>query len=104
MKDKTSVVKSMGGVANNKGKAIVREEKGKGKCFHYHGEGHWKKNCPKFLKSQQTKGKGKKGEGGTFSELYASKCSKSSSRASVLDTNASSHISSSLEDWKIREG
>ena len=98
LKGKTSVVKSMGGVANNKGKAIVGEDKGKGKCFHCHGEGHWKRNFPKFLKSQKTKGKGKQGEGGTFFDFYASKCSKSSYRASVLDANASSHISSSLED------
>ena len=44
------------------------------------------------------KGKDKQGEGGTFSELFASKCSDSSSKASVLDIGAGSHISSSLED------
>ena len=56
-------------------------------------EEHWKRNCPKFFESYQTKG-----EGGTFSELFASKCSESSSKAWVLDTSASSHFSSSLED------
>ena len=40
----------MGGVANNKGKAIVRKIK-KGKGFHCHGEGHWKRNCPRLLES-----------------------------------------------------
>ena len=39
-KGKTSVVKPTGGVAKNKGKAIVREDSSKGKCFHCNGEGH----------------------------------------------------------------
>ena len=39
-KGKTSVVKPTGGVAKNKGKAIVREDQSKGKCFHCDGEGH----------------------------------------------------------------
>ena len=55
-------------------------------------------NCPKFLESLKTKGKGKQREGETFSNLFTSKCSKSSSKAQVLDTSASSHISSSLQD------
>ena len=38
------------------------------------------------------------GEGGTFSKLFASKCSDSSSKAWVLDTSVGSHFSSSLED------
>ena len=41
-KGKTRVVKPMGGVAKNKGKAIVKEDQSIGKCFHYNGEGHWK--------------------------------------------------------------
>ena len=39
-KDKTRVVKPTGGIAKNKGKAIVQKEQGKGKCFHCQGEGH----------------------------------------------------------------
>ena len=104
-KGKTSVVKPSGGITKNKGKAsvvkpkaTVREQQGKGKCFHYQGEGHWKRNCPEFLESLKTKGKGKDGESETFSNLLASKCSKSSSNAWVLDTGASSHICASLED------
>ena len=88
----------MGGIAKNKDKAMVREDQSKGKCFHCNSEGHWKRNGPKFLESSKTKEKDKYGEGGTFSELFASKCSDSSSIAQVLDTNADSHISSSLED------
>ena len=56
-KGKISVVKPMGGIAKNKGKAIVREEQGKGKFFHFQGEEHWKRNCPKFLESLKIKGK-----------------------------------------------
>ena len=50
-KGKTSVVKLTGGVAKNKGKAIVREKQGKGKCFHCQGKEHWKRNCPRLLES-----------------------------------------------------
>ena len=80
-KGKTRVVKPMGRIAKNKGKAIIKKEQGKGKCFYCQGEGHWKQNCPKFLESLKIKGKGKLGEGKTFSNLFTSKCSKSSSNA-----------------------
>ena len=80
-KGKTSVARPTGGIAKKKGKATVREDKGKGKCFHCQGEGHWKRNCRKYLESFKTKGKGKDGKGKTFSSLFTSKCSKSSSNA-----------------------
>ena len=80
-KASTSVVKAMRGIAKNKGKAKVKDDKSKGKCFHYEGERHWKRNCFKFLESLKTKGKGKDGEYESFSNLFAFKCSKSSSNA-----------------------
>ena len=76
----------------------TRNPSNKGKCFYCQGEGHWKRNCPKFLESYKTKEKVKQRVGGTFSKLFASKCSESSSKAWVLDTCSSSHFSSSLED------
>ena len=95
-KGKIKVIKPTGAIAKNKGKAIVREEQGKGKCFHCQGEGHWKRNYPKFLESLKTKAKGKQGEGKAFSNLFTSRYSKSSSNAWVLDTGVSSHICSSF--------
>ena len=76
----------------------MTEDKRKGKCFHCQSEENWKRNCPEFLKSLKTKGKDKDGESETFSNLLASKYSKSSSNAWVLDTDASSDIYASLED------
>ena len=40
-KGKTSVVNPTGGIAKNRGKATVREDKGKRKCFYCQSEGHW---------------------------------------------------------------
>ena len=88
-KAKERVPKASRGVSKNKSKKKV-EDKGKGKCFYYQEEGHWKRNCPKFLES--IKEKDKIGEGETFSNLSISECFKSSSNAWVLDTGASSHI------------
>ena len=51
-KAKERIPKALGGVSKNKGKKKV-ENKGKGKCFYYQEEGHWKRNCPKFLEGQQ---------------------------------------------------
>ena len=80
-KGKTRVVKPTSRIAKNKSKAIIKEEQGKEKYFYWQGEGHWKRNCPKFLESLKTKGKGNQGEGKTFSKLFTSKYSKSSSNA-----------------------
>ena len=85
------VLKALGGVSKNK-----VENKGKEKYFYYQGEGHWKRNCSKFLESIKEKDKIEEGE--TFSNLSIFKCSKSSSNEWVLDTSASSHICSSLQD------
>ena len=76
-KGKKSVVKPISGISKNKGKAHVREDQSKGKCFHCQGKRHWKRNCPKFLEFLKIKRKGNQGEGETFSNLFAFKCSKS---------------------------
>ena len=39
-KGKTKVIKPTGRIAKNKGKAIIREEQGKGKYFYCQGKGH----------------------------------------------------------------
>ena len=54
------------------------------------------KNCPNFLES--IKGKDKIREGETFSNFSIYKYSKSSFNAWVLNTSASYHICSSLQD------
>ena len=77
-KAKERIAKALGGVSKNKGEKKVKN-KGKGKCFYCQGEGHWKRNFPKFLES--IKGKDKIGEGETFSNLSIFKCSKSSFNA-----------------------
>ena len=53
-KAKERIPKALGGVSKNKGKKKV-ESKGKEKCFYCQGEGHWKRNYPKFLESIKKK-------------------------------------------------
>ena len=36
-----------------------KDKKPKGKCFHYGVEGHWKRNCNKYLSKLKDKKKGK---------------------------------------------
>ena len=74
-KAKERVPKTLGGESKNKSKKKV-EKKDKEKCFYCQGEGHWKRNFPKFLES--IKGKDKIREDETFSNLSISKYSKSS--------------------------
>ena len=49
---------------NNIGKAMAKpiknkkgskDAKSKGKCFHYKNDGHWKRNCPKYLEELKEK-------------------------------------------------
>ena len=92
-KTKKNVLKAQKAIAKRK-----RTSENKGKCFFCEGEGHWKRNCPKY---KEFKGKNKKnenpGEGMSISCSFNSN-NDSSSKAWVLDTGASSHICSSLQD------
>ncbi|KAA0036108.1 gag/pol protein [Cucumis melo var. makuwa] len=74
--------------AEGKGKAKVAI---KGKCFHYNVDGHWKRNCPKYL----AKKKEKEGE---YDLLVLETCLvENDQKAWILDSRATNHVCYSLQ-------
>ena len=67
--------------------------KARGKYFHCHAEGHWRRNCPKYLESLKIKKRDKPFEGMLVIE---SNLMISSTSNCVLDFGLSAHICPSM--------
>ncbi|TYK25935.1 gag/pol protein [Cucumis melo var. makuwa] len=80
-----------------KGPTIAAEGTGKakvaikGKCFHCNVDGHWKRNCPKYLAK-------KKEKEGKYDLLELETCLVENDQNSwILDSRATNHVCSSLQ-------
>ena len=75
-------------VGKNKGKAKVAD---KGKCINCNVDGHWKRNCPKYLAEK------KKEKAGKYDLLVLETCLvENDYNAWILNSGATNHICSSL--------
>ena len=77
----------------------------KGKCFHYHAKGHWRRNYPKYLESLKTKRSDKPSESILVIE---SNLMISSTSSWMLDSGLNAHICTSVQDLiesrRLRKG
>ncbi|TYK04890.1 gag/pol protein [Cucumis melo var. makuwa] len=81
-----------------KGHTVAAEGKGKAKvaikekCFHCNVDGHWKRNCPKYLAK-------KKEKDGKYDLLFLETCLvENDQNAWILDSWATNHVCSSLQE------
>ena len=83
-----------------KGKKPVVE---KGKCFYCSGDGHWKRNCPKYLADKKA---GKENQG-KYDLMVLETCIVENNDSTwILDSGATNHVCSSFQEtssWKQLE-
>ncbi|RVW21514.1 Retrovirus-related Pol polyprotein from transposon TNT 1-94 [Vitis vinifera] len=92
-KKKRNVEKSKGQEKIQKKKRKVVEPKPKGKCFHCNQDGHWKRNCKKYL--DELKQKKKQGK---LDLLVMETCLVENDFSSwIIDSRASNHVCISLK-------
>ena len=74
-------------------KKVPNKAKLKEKYLHYHTEGHWRRNCPKYLESLKIKKDDKPFKGMLVME---SNIKISSISSWILDSDSSAHICTSM--------
>jgi hypothetical protein len=99
-KDSSSKNKKKKNVGKQKGKKKIQKKKGKtaepkpkGKCFHCDQDGHWKRNCKKYLDELK-----KKKKQGKSDLLVMETCLVENDFSSwIIDSGASNHVCVSLQ-------
>ena len=76
----------------NKNTKTSKKKTPKGTCFHCGEDGHWKRNCPKYLADLKEKKKGK------FDLLVLEACLVEDNSSSwIVDSGATNHVCFSLQ-------